>query len=477
MSKGNELIDNTSHDSKDKDKKYLNTSVGLTATESARVSTQQAKAVFSKPDTYTGNRKFYDSGIAKKNVKKQSFSNGGQVKDPYTGKELVLTKAEARAKYGKNWQDHLAEGDHIVPIKKVYDKRKNDPWNTNEDIKNAVNNNDNMETVSRKYNNVKRDRSNPELVNDKDYMDKTGLELTEDSRKKAIKKHKNAQKSINKSLNKSKLKNIVNTGHKAGVASAKNSGVTALTMSGIMNITAVINGEKTAEEAISDTVIDGGKAAVTGYIMGGGLTVVSHSLSNSSSKFIGALTQSSVPGKVITAVMLTGDTLKRYGNGEISTQECIMEIGEKGLNFATTGYSMAVGQALIPIPIVGAAIGALVGSTLTSQLYNQMVNSLKTKQLERQERMRIIAECETLAKEARKFRLELQTYLESYFKDYRDCFDSALSEIKISLQEGDVDGIISGANQITKKLGGNIHYETVDEFSDFLDNDLVIDIL
>ena len=91
--------------------------------------------------------------------------------------------------------------------------------------------------------------------------------------------------------------------------------------------------------------------------------------------------------------------------------------------------------------------------------------------------MRIIAECETLAKEAREFRLELESYLESYFKDYRDCFDSALSEIKISLQEGDVNGIISGANQITKKLGGNIHYETVDEFSDFLDNDLIIDIL
>ena len=477
MSKGNELIDNTSHDSKDKDKKYLNTAVGLSAAESARVSTQQAKAVFSKPDTYTGNRKLYDSGTAKKNVKRQSFSNGGQAKDPYTGKDLVLTKAEAKAMYGNNCQEYLAEGDHIVPIKKVFDKRKNDPWINNEDINSAVNNSDNMETVSRKYNNAKRDRSNPELVNDKDYMDKTGLELTEDSKKKAIETHKNAEKSINKRLNKSKLKNITKTGHKAGVVSAKNSGVTALTMSGIMNITAVINGEKTAEEAIGDTIIDGGKAAATGYIMGGGLTVVSHSLSNSSSKFVSALTQSSVPGKVITAVMLTGDTLKRYGNGEINTQECILELGEKGLNFATTGYSMAVGQALIPIPIVGAAIGALVGSTLTSQLYNQMVNSLQTKQLEHQERMRIIAECETLAKEAREFRLELESYLESYFKDYRDCFDTALSEIKTSLQSGDVDGVILSSNQITKKLGGNIHYETVDEFIDFLDDDLVVDIL
>lgn len=477
MSKGNELIDNTSQDSKEKNKKNLKIAVGLSATESARISTQQAKSVFSKPDTYTGNRKLYDSGIAKKSVKKQSFSNSGQPKDPYTGKDLVLTKSEAKANYRNKWQEHLAEGDHIVPIKKVFDKSKNNPWITNEDIKSAVNNNDNMETVSRKYNNVKRDRSNTELVNNKEYMYEKDLKLIEDGEKKAIEAHKNAEKSINKNLNKSKLNNIAKTGHKAGVASAKSSGVTALTISGIMNITAVINGEKTAEEAIGDTVIDAGKAAASGYIMGGGLTVVSNSLSNSSSKFIRALTQSNVPGKVITGVILTADTLKRYGNGEINTQECILELGEKGLNFAATGYSMAVGQALIPIPIVGAAIGALVGSTLTSQLYNQTIATLKNKELEHQERLRIIAECEILEKQAREFRLKLESYLESYFKDYRDCFDSALSEIKTSLQAGDIDGIILGSNQITKKLGGNIHYETVDEFIDFLDDDLAVDIL
>lgn len=82
--------------------------------------------------------------------------------------------------------------------------------------------------------------------------------------------------------------------------------------------------------------------------MSGGLTVVSHSLSNSSSEFIQGLIESNVPGKVITAVMVTGDTLAKWGNGEITTQECLIELGDKGLNMATMGYSMAVGQALIP---------------------------------------------------------------------------------------------------------------------------------
>ena len=46
MSKKNELISTTSHDSKEKDRKDLNPAVGLSATESARISTQQAKVVF-----------------------------------------------------------------------------------------------------------------------------------------------------------------------------------------------------------------------------------------------------------------------------------------------------------------------------------------------------------------------------------------------------------------------------------------------
>lgn len=244
-----------------------------------------------------------------------------------------------------------------------------------------------------------------------------------------------------------------------------------LTISGIMNMVALIKGEKNAEDAVADTIVDAGKSAATGYVMGGGLTTISHTLSGSSSKFLKALSKSNVPGKVITAIVLTGNTLKRYGNGEISTQECLIELGEKGLNFATTGYSMVVGQAIIPIPIVGAAVGALVGSMLTSNYYNQLITTLQTKELEHQERLRIIAECEEAARQARAFREELKMYLENYFKEYRDCFDDALLAINTSYQMGDADGVVAGANQITRKLGGKVHYNNMSEFKGYFFDD------
>lgn len=132
---------------------------------------------------------------------------------------------------------------------------------------------------------------------------------------------------------------------------------------------------------------------------------------------------------------------------------------------------MAVGQTLIPIPIVGGAVGALVGAVLTSNLYNGLIDDLKNRQYEHEERMKRIAECKAIAEQARVFRIELQGYLDKYFDDYKQCFDSALQSIEVSFENGDADGVIMAANQITYKLGGTVKYNNVDEFKIFLDSD------
>lgn len=446
---------------------------GYSITESAARSTQQAARKFAKPDTYTGNRLAYDNGAAKRNIKIDAFKDGKKAKvyDPYTEKSLKLTKKEAKApQYGEKWADHLAEADHIKPLERVYEDTKGNVWNTTDDIKAAANSKDNLEVVSRKFNNAKRSKTNKELVEDDKYLAKVGIKLTEEQKQAAIKRGEMAEKSINNQLAKSAVKNVVKTGHEAGIQGAKSAGTTTAAMSGIMNLVAVIKGEKDSGEAIADTLEDSGKAMVSGYVTGGGLTIVSHTLTGSTSKFLRALSESNVPGKVITAVTVMGDTLRRYGEGEISTQECLLELGDKGVNLLTMPYAMAAGQALIPIPVIGGAIGALVGTVLVQNFYNELVSVLKEKELEHQERLRIIAECNAASEQLRVFRKELESYLESYFREYKDCFDEALSEMRFAYQIGDADGVIAGANQITRKLGGQVHYETVEQFKDFLDN-------
>lgn len=463
---------------KERDNGAAKIATGHVIDTSVRASSAQAKIKYTKP-AYNpqSRREYYDDPKAHSAAIERAFSSGDTVRDPYTGAELVQKQRDAKIKFGTKWQDHAAEADHIDPLSQIAKRNEKNPFLTTDDIREIGNADDNFQVMSRKLNQTskttgKGGSTQQEWAEDSLRMEGVAeiIESGEsiDTVSNQIKNTgKAAEKRNDKRVLRRSTKNAMSAAHEAGKAAAKNAGITTATMSGILNITAVIKGEKTVGEALADTVVDTGKAAVTGYAMGGGLTTLSQSLSGSSS-FIQGLVESNVPGKVITAVIVTGDTLKRYGNGEISTEECLLELGEKGLGMLTSGYSMMIGQALIPIPVVGGAVGALVGSVLTSKYYQELVMQLKTREFEHKERLRIIAECERAAEEARRYREELSQYLNEYFTDYQDCFDNALGIIRESFRTGDADGVIEGANEITRKLGGRVYYNNVDEYSEFL---------
>lgn len=432
---------------------------------------EQAALHYQKPETYTGNRRLYDSGSAKQKAKMELFRQGNPVVDPYMEETLALRKQEAKALYGEDWQRHLAESDHIQPLEEIHRMTKDDPWLTTQDIKEVANSDANINVTSRKFNNAKRSRTNRSYVEDEQYLAEKDIHLTERGKRRAIQDEERARASIEEQLARRSRGNMLRTGHEAGMATAQTAGVTGLTIAGIHNMVAVVRGEKDAGAAIADTVKAGGAAAVTGYAGGAGVTVLAQSLSKSSSGFIRGLTKSNIPGQVITAVMAFGGTLQRYGKGEISTRQCMIEMGGSGMQLASMPYAMAAGQAVIPIPIVGAAIGAAIGSILMGSYYDSLVADLRRREAEHQERQRIIAECNAAAAQACAYRAELQEYLDAYFRDYRGCFDEALSTIRLSVKAGDADGVIAGANQITQKLGGSVQYEDVKGFQSFLDSD------
>lgn len=424
--------------------------------------------IFAKPQNYTGNRKLYDSPSAKQHAKSSLFSSQETVKDPYTDAELTLTIAEAKRLYGSDWQKHLAESDHILAIERIHEAHKNNPFITNENIRNAANSPDNMEVTSRAFNNAKRSRTNSEFMSERDYREEKGLRLSHEKEQRAIQVGKSAEDSTNIQLLSDTAVNVTQTFHNAGTQAAQYGGAAALTASGITNIIAVLKGEKSPGDALSDIARDGVKGAASSYFVGGGLTTLAQSLSGSSSKIIQSFMKSNVPGQIVTGVMTFGGALKRYATGEIDTREFVLEIGEGGLNFGAMSYGFAVGQSLIPVPIIGGIIGSLVGSVLTSGLIGRITENLRRKQLEHLERMRLTAELEEAARQERAFRAELESYLREWFRDYRECFTEALSGMESAFAAGDADGVIAGANAITRKLGGNVQYETVAEYRELL---------
>lgn len=443
--------------------------LGKTISESV----EEVNAKYKKPDTYTGNRKLFDDAKAKIDIKESVFENG-KVKDPYTRKTLCLKKEEAEKQFGTNWSKHLAEADHKYPLKKVFEENKENPWNTNEDIRNVANDKDNLEVVSRKFNNAKRDRTNEELMNDKKYLRDKDLKINKQNRDEAIEKGKLAKEKIDQKLSDKAFDNCTKEFHKAGLKTGGATGGATLTVSGIINIIAVIKGEKTPTEALKNVAKDTALATVKGYVIGGGTTIVAHQLESmfmkSSSPFLSGLNKANLPIAVITAVKVTADIMVKYAKGEISTSECILQLGERGTNIMVANYTAVVGQMLIPIPFVGAAVGAMVGSVLTSAYYKELLSAAEAANLAKEEYAKIKRETDAAIKLLNQETEEFEKVTQKLFKERAEAINAGFKDITKATMDNDFELMAKGLERISNSFGRSIGYKTFAEFDEMMKN-------
>lgn len=450
---------------------------GAAVTETVRVASERAAKTFAKSAVY--DRSAYSGeGIAKRQVKDADFSraskDGTAVRDPYTGKELVKTKKEAKAAYGKDWQKHLAESDHKKPLHQFHEDTKDNPFLTADDQNKIANSEDNMQTVSRKFNNAKRSRSNKDFVGDEEYLKKTGVELSEEGKRRAVAEGRRTERILKHKVALTSAKNAVATGFSAGVEGMKSAGVAALALSGITNIVAVIKGEKTADEAASDIAIDTAKAGAEGFVMSGGLTVVNQALSATPSELIKTLAKSNALSAIATTLTATWDTLSRYANGEIGDRQCLEELGAKGFGMMGGNSGMVLGQILIPIPVIGGLIGSMVGYVLASSFYGSILGAVKEADLAREERIRAEAECAELVALIGQYKAEMEKAVSEYFCDHIAVFTDAFNQMNRAIGLNDIDGFMAGANAITAKVGGTVQFADYAAFDSFMQTDAAL---
>lgn len=448
----------------------------VAAGESVGVSvSRMAKKYERPPGGYTGNRKLFDDGKAKRIAKEMKFSSGKTVKDPYTGEKLFLRKKDAIKNYGKDWQKHLAEADHVVPLHKIFEECEKNPFLTSEDIKEIANSQENLKVISRKLNNAKRDKTNGEFHGDKKYQKDKGINLPKKSRDKAIRDGKIAQDSIDWKFKVRTAKNVCHEFHKSGTAAAGEAAKVAGGVAAVYNIVDVINGKKSPKEAIKNVVKVTGTSYATTYVTSGSVSVASRYLSVSEKPMLRMFGKSGVPEKIVSTFLATQGIVRDYIAGNITAVECIAQLGETGIATYTAGaVSAYVGTVLIPIPVVGTAIGAMIGNALAGSLFTAWSRTLKSAKLAREERIRIERECEECIRHINEYSRQLDEITEQYFKEHRKVFQEALGDMVSSLKIGDANGYISGTNKITRQLGGQVYFQNMNEFDDLMKSNAII---
>ena len=272
-----------------------------------------------------------------------------------------------------------------------------------------------------------------------------------------------------------RLHPVLSTAKDIGKISLKAGGVQAAWGAGIgggisliKNCVSLVKGEKTVDEVAFSVGCDTVKAGALSFATGFTGSAIKGAMQNAKNEVLRDLSKTNIAATIVTTTVETGKTLKKFMCNEISGLECLEELGEKGTGQVSSVIFAIAGQELIPIPVVGGIIGSMVGYTLTTAFYKEILGTLKEAKLTHDERIRIEKESAEVISLMRQYRKEMNNLINRYLFDYTATFNNAFDQMYKAIKLNDIDGFISGANEITKKVNGKVHFKNFNEFDSFM---------
>ena len=262
---------------------------------------------------------------------------------------------------------------------------------------------------------------------------------------------------------------IASTSHGAGLEGAKCAATIGLAISAIQSIFFVIQGERKAGDVAKDLALGTVKAGAIGYGNAFVGATVKAGMQQSGNQAMRTLSNTTVPTMIVNICLSLGSSVKRYATGEISEAQLLVEVGEKGAGMLSSGMMAAIGQVAIPIPFVGAAIGGMIGCTLSSIFYQSALDTAIDAEASRQNLDRVRA-----VQAAARFHIaEQQSELDALVrKEIPELLQQThqLFSLINSTDSCNSDVFATGINQYATLLGKQLKFQSLAEFSDFMDS-------
>ena len=233
---------------------------------------------------------------------------------------------------------------------------------------------------------------------------------------------------------------------------------------------ALCKGDIDPEDAVINVAKDTASSAGMAYATGATGAALKGAMQNAKSETLRTLSKTNVPAIIVSVSVQTAKVMKRYFEGEIDGVECLEELGQEGAGMISSSMFAVVGQALIPVPVLGGLIGGMVGYAFASSAYGVLTDALKDEKLAREERIQIEQACEEHIKLIREYRAEMEKLISEYLSESMDVFRESFSGIKNALAIGDVDWFIDSTNVITEQFGGKASFSNMDEFDSMMLN-------
>lgn len=262
--------------------------------------------------------------------------------------------------------------------------------------------------------------------------------------------------------------NIARTSHRAGVQGAKVGALFGGAISAVTNMIAVHQGNKELKDAILDTGLATGKAALAGYGTAFVGTAAKGMMQQSANATARALSRTSLPSLAVTVCLEVGDAVKRYVRGEINEVEFLEAIGEKGSGLLASGMFAAIGQVAIPIPVVGAAIGSMIGYTLSSMLYQDALGAFKEAHEAHENYLAVREYCEAARAHLDAYRLEFRERFTAWLDEGRAEIADSIARMDAAVLTGRIDDFAESANSLAMLMGKTLQFVDRNQFDVFM---------
>ncbi len=264
----------------------------------------------------------------------------------------------------------------------------------------------------------------------------------------------------------STAKDVANLSHQAGMNAMQTGALIGGGVSLITNIYECIANGKDPKKAIKHTAIATLKGGAYSYGIASGGSLLGSVMQNSANKVIQSVGKSSLPAMIVGACVTNVTIFGRYLSGKIDEAELLKQLGKANTTLISGGAMAVAGQALIPIPVVGALIGGFVGAALSEAFFNAL-NSKKV-ELARQRRIEIEKECRESIRLLEAYRNQFKEVFERYFHETTKFFNQSFDELERALYAGDADLVIGANNKSQEGLGQKPLFDNKQEGWNFI---------
>ncbi|MBM0596564.1 hypothetical protein JQ289_03440 [Helicobacter pylori] len=251
----------------------------------------------------------------------------------------------------------------------------------------------------------------------------------------------------------STAKDVASVSHQAGMNAAQTGAWIGGGVSLVTNVYECIANGKDPMKALKHTLVATAKGGALSYGSAFASSSLGGLMQSSANKIIQSLGKGSVPAMIVGACVANCKVFIDYFRGKIDKTEPLKQLGKANTTLISGGAMAVAGQALIPIPVVGALVGGFVGAVLSETFFNAFLKAREEAKLARQRRIEIEKECRKLIKLLEIYQNQFKEVFERYFHETTKFFNQSFNELERASYAGDADLAIGVNNKTQERIG------------------------